>query len=266
MTCLVRMLPGSVAKEGEADGVPCFYCERWTGLSIWAHALRRMIAFQGGYFNTTDPAEAAFIRATHYFQRGQIIELPEGPLAQRSPTPPPNPPCGRSMCQNRFLPSRARNTPPSEPPPGSWPNTPASRLQSRPDPDALADRRYPFAAYRPGPELRTPPPSEPTLPLTSPFHPARATHLPPRLRIACALLTHLLANGDVPSPAVWAHARRAGVSRQALNRARDYLHISPPCCVATPRRMKILARAGRRFLRRGPEVEVPLVLGARISV
>ena len=58
--------------------------------------------------------------------------------------------------------------------------------------------------------------------LTSPFHPARATHLP-RLRFACAFLTQLLANGDVPSPTIHVRARAAGVRRQAL--ARDYLHM-----------------------------------------
>jgi hypothetical protein len=207
--------------------VPRFYCERWTGLSIWAHALRRMIAFQGGYFNTTDPTEAAFIRATGYFQRGQIVELPEGLLAQQSsPTPPPNHTLWKvDVAKPLPVVPRQEQSPPSEPPPRSWPNTLISRLQSRPDPDALADRRYPFAPYRAGPKNRTPPFREPAVPVTSPFHPARATHLPPRLRIACAFLLHLLANGDVPSPAVWAHARRAGVSRQALNRARDYLHI-----------------------------------------
>jgi hypothetical protein len=69
--------------------VPRFYCERWSGLSLWAHALRRMIAFQGGYLNTQDPAEVAFIRATDYFRRGLIVEqpastgLPAGPTAPR---------------------------------------------------------------------------------------------------------------------------------------------------------------------------------------
>ena len=53
-----------------------FYCERWSGLSIWALALGRMIAFKGGYLNTQDPAEAAFVRSTDYFQRGLIVEQP----------------------------------------------------------------------------------------------------------------------------------------------------------------------------------------------
>ena len=187
----------------------------------------RFLEFRGGFLTTTDPDDIAFLRATDYFKRGQITELPEGPLAKRSPpTPPPNPALWK-VDVPKPLPAVPRQDqfPPSEPPPHSWPNTPTSHLRSRPDPDALTDRRYPFAPYRPGPERRTPPPPEPTVPLTSPFHPARATHLPRRLRIACAFLTQLLANGDVPSPAVHVRARAAGVRKQALNRARDYLHI-----------------------------------------
>ena len=82
--------------------MPRFYCERWSGLSLWAHALRRMIAFQGGYFNTTDPAEAAFIRSTDYYKRGMVVEqldstvVPTGPPVPRSspaawPTPSRDP-------------------------------------------------------------------------------------------------------------------------------------------------------------------------------
>jgi hypothetical protein len=78
-----------------------FYCERWTGLSIWAHALGRMIAFTGGYLNTEDPAEIAFVRATDYFKRGMIVEqsnsqtvptgspVPRGPLHSPIRTPVP---------------------------------------------------------------------------------------------------------------------------------------------------------------------------------
>jgi hypothetical protein len=53
-----------------------FYCDRRTGLSIRAAALGRMIASQGGYLNTQDPAEVAFVRATDYYKRGMIVEQP----------------------------------------------------------------------------------------------------------------------------------------------------------------------------------------------
>ena len=76
-----------------------FYCERWTGLSIWAHALGRMVAFRGGYLNTEDPAEVAFVRSTDYFQRGMIVELPDPTAApQVSPAP-------RSVPRTWFMPS-----------------------------------------------------------------------------------------------------------------------------------------------------------------
>jgi hypothetical protein len=86
------------------SGVARFYCERWTGLSIWAHALGRMIAFRGGYLNIQDPAEIAFVRTTDYFKRGMIVEqsnsqiVPTGPVATRSipaawPVPQTNPLC-----------------------------------------------------------------------------------------------------------------------------------------------------------------------------
>jgi hypothetical protein len=68
--------------------VPRFYCERWSGLSLWAHALRKMIAFQGGYLNTQDPAEVAFVRATDYFQRGLIVEQPISTAVPTGPTAP----------------------------------------------------------------------------------------------------------------------------------------------------------------------------------
>jgi hypothetical protein len=49
-----------------------------------------MIAFQGGYVNTTDPAEAEFIRSTDYYKRGMIVEqldstgVPKGPPVPRT--------------------------------------------------------------------------------------------------------------------------------------------------------------------------------------
>jgi hypothetical protein len=117
--------------------VPRFYCERWTGLSIWAHALRRMIAFQGGYLNTQNPDEVAFIRATDYFQRGLIVEqpnsqtvptgspVPRGPLRSpirtpASPAPPPIPPKRLSPKHDRaaaWLTTMLRD---GRPMPASW--------------------------------------------------------------------------------------------------------------------------------------------------
>jgi hypothetical protein len=47
-----------------------------------------MIAFQGGYLNTQDPAEAAFVRATDYYKRGMIVEQLDSLAA---PSVPPVP-------------------------------------------------------------------------------------------------------------------------------------------------------------------------------
>ena len=76
-----------------------FYCERWSGLSIWAHALGRMVAFRGGYLNTEDPDEIAFVRATDYYKRGMIVELPDSTAAPRVLPAPMDAPA------TRFLPS-----------------------------------------------------------------------------------------------------------------------------------------------------------------
>jgi hypothetical protein len=77
-----------------------FYCERWTGLSIWAHALGRMIAFTGGYLNTENPAEIAFVRATDYFKRGMIVEQ------SNSQTVPTGPPVPRGVPASWLTPSK----------------------------------------------------------------------------------------------------------------------------------------------------------------
>jgi len=99
-----------------------FYCERWTGLSIWAHALRRMIAFQGGYLNTEDPAEAAFIRSTDYFKRGLIVEqpisiaVPTGPTAARG-IPATWSGSSRGPLRSTIRPPALTPTPPTSPMP-----------------------------------------------------------------------------------------------------------------------------------------------------
>jgi hypothetical protein len=56
-----------------------------------------MIAFQGGYLNTEDPAEVDFIRSTDYFQRGIVVEQPTA-----MPTVPPVP---RNTPATWFVPS-----------------------------------------------------------------------------------------------------------------------------------------------------------------
>jgi len=102
-----------------------FYCERWSGLSIWARALGRMIAFKGGYLNTEDPAEIAFIRATDYFQRGLIVEqsisiaVPTGPTTARS-IPATSPIPSRDPLRSPIrppVPAPSPSTPPMPPVP-----------------------------------------------------------------------------------------------------------------------------------------------------
>ena len=107
-----------------------FYCERWTGLSIWAHALRRMIAFQGGYLNTEDPAEAAFIRSTDYFKRGMIVEQPNSTVMPQVPPAP----MGATATATGFMPSaRSPGSPIRTPVPAPSPSMPFTRPSPKHD-------------------------------------------------------------------------------------------------------------------------------------
>ena len=78
-----------------------------------------MIAFQGGYLNTQDPAEAAFVRATDYSQRGLIVEQLD------SPGVPTGPPVARNIPPTWPAPSanalRSTIRPPAPPPLSSVP-------------------------------------------------------------------------------------------------------------------------------------------------
>jgi len=73
-----------------------------------------MIAFQGGYFNTTDPAEAVFIRSTDYFQRGMVVEQFESAAVPTGPPVPRNIPATWPVPSANLLRSTIRS---SAPPP-----------------------------------------------------------------------------------------------------------------------------------------------------
>jgi hypothetical protein len=67
------------------SGVTRFYCERWSGPSIWARAPGRMIAFKGGYLNTQDrPSSPSSVPPTTS-SAGSSSSNPSPSLCLRAP-------------------------------------------------------------------------------------------------------------------------------------------------------------------------------------